>query len=136
MSNAILKWLAGNDTGSSSKAIALTALGEMPPEPRYPHDGDDFGRCMRLLALCPDAKAGLERLGREGGEVWQELVPRWSEIQDAYLHDLELHSRGNRNHKEYHCYDLMQSIIRPIEDALGLVVRNGGIRTKKSRNTA
>lgn len=36
---AILKWLGGSrGVGLSSKAIALTALGEMPERPDYPHD--------------------------------------------------------------------------------------------------
>lgn len=113
----LLKWLAGHDTGLSSKAIALTALGEMPKgfidrrHPDYPRDGDDFGRCYRLLRDCPDAKAGLDRLGIDGGPVWAALVNRWSEIESAYLHDLAVYERGSRNTKDYRCYDLMRSII-------------------------
>lgn len=122
----ILQWLGGSDVGMSSKALALTALGEMPPRPSYPHDGADFGRCHRLLTLCPDAYVGLERLGKEGGPVWQALVPRWSDIMAAYLHDAALEEKGIRDHKKFKCYDLMQSIIRPIEDASRSVVRGKG----------
>jgi hypothetical protein len=128
----ILEWLAQDrGVGLSSKAIALTALGEMPKRPNYPHDGDDFGRCYKLLALCPDAKLGLERLGKEGGAVWQALVPRWHEIEVAYLHDMDLYERGERDFNKYKCYSLMQSIIRPIEDAEGSVIRgkNFTVRT-------
>lgn len=119
----ILQWLAGHDKGMSSEAIALTALGEMPKRPNYPHDGDDFGRCWRLLVLCPDAKLGLDRLGVAGGPVWAALIERWPEIEMAYLHDRKLSEAGNRNYQEYKCYDLMQSIIRPIEDASRSVIR-------------
>lgn len=120
----ILEWL-GRDSGVglSSKAIALTALGEMPKRPNYPHDGDDVGRCVMLLALCPDAKVGLEILGREGGPVWRALVPRWKEIEAAYLYDMGLHEKGERDYQKYKCYKLMQSIIRPIEDAQDTVIR-------------
>lgn len=111
----LLKWLSAGQVGMSSKTIALTALGEMPDPPSYPHDGDDFGRCWKLLALCPDAQAGLDRLGREGGDVWKALVPRWKEIEVAYLHDMGMFESGNRNYDEYKCYKLMQSIIRPAE---------------------
>lgn len=132
----ILEWL-GRDhgVGLSSKAIALTALGAMPPRPAYPHDGDDFGRCFKLLALCPEAQAGLDILGKEGGPVWQALVPRWKEIEKAWLYDMDLHERGIRDYKQYRCYTLMQSIIRPIEDAEGSVIRAGDftIRTVPSR---
>lgn len=120
----ILEWLARDcGVGLSSKAIALTALGEMPKRPNYPHDGDDFGRCVKLLALCPDAKDGLERLGKEGGPVWQALVPRWEEIEKLWHHDINLRERGERDYKKYKCYTFMQSIIRPIEDAQHSVIR-------------
>lgn len=125
----ILQWLAGHDKGLSSEAIALTALGEMPPRPNYPHDGDDFGRCYRLLAACPDAKAGWEKLGRDGGAIWQALFARWTEIEAAYLHDKQIwESDGPRKAKIKNllCFDLMQSIIRPIEDAEQNVIRGNG----------
>lgn len=113
----ILEWLGRDQgVGLSSKAIALTALGAMPKRPGYPHDGGDFGRCFQLLVLCPEARTGLERLGREGGQVWQALVPRWEEIEAAYLYDLNLHEGGERDYKKYKCYTLMKSIIHPIED--------------------
>lgn len=121
----ILEWLGGNDTGQSSKAIALTALGAMPKSPSYPSDGNDFGRCYRLLKSCPDATRGLTRLASDGGTIWKLLIARWSEIEAAYLHDEKLIAAGDRNGKKFKCYDLMKSIIHPIEDASGTVVRVG-----------
>jgi len=118
MSEAILEWLGSNDTGSSSKAIALTALGKMPNEPIYPSDGDDFGRCYRLLKIAPEARRGLDQLEREGGPVWRALVPRWREIEAAYLHDKNLYEAGKRNVDDYRCYELMKSIIYPAEKSL------------------
>lgn len=111
----ILEWLAAGEKGLSSETIALTALGEMPKRPNYPHDGADYGRCVKLLALCPDAQIGLDRLGKEGGPVWQALVPRWEDIRVAWEHDVALHNAGERDRKKFKCYDLMQSIIRPVE---------------------
>lgn len=123
----ILEWLAEDrGVGMSSKAIALTALGAMPTRPSYPHDGDDFGRCYRLLALCPDAKAGLNKLGKDGGPYWRALVARWSDIEAAYLRDEDRREKGNRNYKEYECYKLMQAIVRPIEDSDPSIVRGNG----------
>ena len=122
----ILEWLGGSQgVGMSSKVIALTALGSMPKDAHYtyPHDGDDFGRCWRLLQLCPDAKAGLTHLSAEGGEVWAALIARWADIEVAYLSDKERHERGDRERDGWKCYPLMQSIIRPIEDAKRSVIR-------------
>ena len=128
MNEAILEWLGGDDTGSSSKAIALTALRKMPKEPSYPSDGDDFGRCYRLLQSAPEARRGLDQLEREGGPVWRALVPRWREIEAAYLHDMNLHEIGRRNVNDYRCYKLMKSIILPAEESL----RNKPIQTSRS----
>jgi hypothetical protein len=113
MSDAIVKWVAGNDKGASSEAIAVSALGMVPKSPSYPHDGSDFGRCYRLLKVAPEASKGLERLAADGGKVWAALVPRWHEIEAAYLSD-----KG--------CYELLCEIIHPIEDASGKVVRLKG----------
>lgn len=50
-----MRWAAGGDTGSSSKAIMQTMMGEPPSDGWcYPHDGGDFGRCYRLLAIIPE----------------------------------------------------------------------------------
>ena len=110
MASAILKWLGGNDTGVSSKAIALTALGEMPSRPGHPHDGADFGRCHRLLQAAPEARAGLEKLGTDGGPYWGALVARWDEIAAAYVDEIEGGERGKT-------YAVMRSILGPMEDA-------------------
>lgn len=119
---AILQWLGGNDTGSSSKTIALTALGEKPngAETRYPSDGADFGRCYRLLALCPGAQAGLDVLGRDGGPYWAALVSRWADIQKAYLAEIADPGRGKSE-----TYKLMRSILDPVEATDPRIVRIG-----------
>jgi hypothetical protein len=106
---AILEWLAGDGVGASSKMIALAALSRTPKraDTNYPHDPSDFGRCYRLLAQCPGARAGLDKLGAEAGPVWAALVARWAEIERAFL-------MGEG------CYELMQSIIRPAEKKLAV----------------
>jgi hypothetical protein len=118
VSSAILKWLGGNDTGASSKALALAALGEMPERPSYPSDGSDFGRCHRLLQAAPEARAGLEKLEVDGGPYWAALASRWDEITTAYVDEVERGARGKT-------YELMKSILRPIEDADRSFVRLG-----------
>ena len=108
----ILRWLSEGETGLSSRAIALTALGEMPKTPGYPCDGDDFMRCLKLLDLCPDAQKGLDELAIKGGPVWAALVKRWNEITAACRHDDEIFHKGERRDGEYRCYNLMRSIIK------------------------
>lgn len=115
-SGAIVKWLGGRDTGASSKALALAALGEMPARPTYPSDASDFGRCHRLLAEAPEAKAGLAKLGADGGPYWGALVAKWDAITAAYLAEDEPGGKGAT-------YDLLRSILTPIEDEDRNVVR-------------
>lgn len=122
MSQAILKWLGGRGVGESSKAIALTALGQMPDHPGYPSDGDDFGRCHRLLEQCPAARVGLTYLGQHGGPAWAALVARWPEITAHYLSDMRQPVGGKR----HDCYALMKAILDPIEDADPNIIRFGG----------
>lgn len=103
----ILRWLGGDiGVGLSSKAIALTALGEMPARPNYPHDPDDFSRCRQLLANIPYAKRGLEKLATDGGPVWRRLVARWDEIEAQFV---ESERGGWKDNGK--CYHLMCSII-------------------------
>lgn len=107
----ILKWLGGDrGVGSSSKAIALTALGMMPEHPSYPHDPDDFGRCRCLLAKVPYAKRGLAKLATDGGPVWKALAARWNEI-DAQFEESERNCWNEQPSGK--CYLLMRSIIDP-----------------------
>lgn len=125
----VLKWISEDGNGLSAKAIACAALGQVPKRPNYPHDGDDFGRCYRLVKNVPGAAEGLERLGRDGGPMWVALVARWPEIEAAYLHDKDLYEREPRRRDGWKCYDLMKSILHPIEDAERSVIRMGGCAT-------
>lgn len=113
----ILKWMGGScGVGLSSKAIALAALGEIPSEPNYPHDPDDFSRCRRLLSNIPFTKLGLERLAAEGGTVWKALVERWDDIEIQFV---ESEACGWKDNGK--CYHLMRSIIGPAEGSSAAV---------------
>jgi len=121
MSGAIIRWLGARDTGISSKAIALTALGEMPEGAAHshPHDGGDLGRCLRLIAAAPEAKAGLDKLAADGGPYWAALAARWDELSAAHAEDIAKPGKPGRT------YDLMRSILDPIEKEDRRVVRLG-----------
>ena len=110
MSQAILKWLGGRDTGLSSKAIALTALGQMPDDPRAPSDAADFGRCVRLIDAAPEAAEALSVLAHAGGAEWGALVARWAELCQTYRDETEGRAPGATT-------KLMRSILDPIRDA-------------------
>lgn len=75
-----LAWLAGRDTGASSKAICLHMLGHRFGEHAdYPRDPDDLGRCLRLLDLMPEWKLRLSEMAAYG-PVWRGLVEKWDHL--------------------------------------------------------
>jgi hypothetical protein len=88
---AILKWLSGHDTGSSSIAIALRALGlnNNPVEGwAFPYDNDDFGRCHRLLK-----KTGINiNIMKDVSPVWNKLVRIWEVLTKMYEAEVQMYS--------------------------------------------
>jgi hypothetical protein len=103
-------WLKLHDNGLSSECIAEVMCG-MKPSGDHPWDGDDFGRCERLLILYPEWRARLDEM-RKVSPIWNTLVKRWNEIVIAWRHDAELYKRQPRARTGWMCYPLMQSIVR------------------------
>lgn len=99
------KWAATGDTGTSSKAILATMMGN-PPKGRfcYPHDNQDLGRCIGLLDAVPEFRERLAEMKAIGPE-WAALVDRWAELEAMYKK--ETTSRA--------LYERMKSILDPIE---------------------
>ena len=76
---SITMWLALGERGISSEAIALTALGVRPTGHRasWPHDSDDFRRCLLLLEEAPEThENGLLVLARHCPK-WAALARDW-----------------------------------------------------------
>lgn len=83
MNQAHIRWITGNDTGSSSKFIFRTWHGERDADDWYswPKDADDFGRCYRLLKECPDIN--IECM-RGFHKIWDLLVDNWRTLTWMY----------------------------------------------------
>jgi hypothetical protein len=106
-------WLDMHDNGLSSECIADVMCG-VTPTGNYPLDGDDFGRCERLLILYPEWRARLKNMAAVN-PVWAALVEHWDEIVVAWRHDVDLYRGRPRTRSGWRCYPLMRSIIEPIE---------------------
>jgi len=77
--NNLLQWSLSDDTGVSSKQIMLRHSG-LPLTAAafgYPSDDDDFGRCYRLLKMCPEIN--IECM-RGFNRIWDSLVDKWPEL--------------------------------------------------------
>ena len=110
----IEKWLASDDTGMSSLAMARRLCqevgGHQPriPLKRYsdgcehPSDPSDFGRCIRLLEAVPQLREHLPSMAGLS-PVWAAYVARWDEMEKLYRDEFPTGSAPK-------LYALMQSI--------------------------
>lgn len=83
MNRAAIAWVTGGDTGVSSKAIWAVMMG-VDPDPmwgwNYPHDPDDLGRCLRLLACVPEWRLRIDEMAAVS-PPWAALVEHWDELE-------------------------------------------------------
>ena len=80
-------WLACDDTGASSKAIAFHIMGAGEAGNSYPLDAADFGRCHRFLEAVPEAVRLFPWMAKVSLE-WAALVAKWDIITASYLQEL------------------------------------------------
>lgn len=84
---AVAGWLVGNDTGSSSKWLAATAIAGSVPEskyaPSYPRDASDLGRCIRLIEAAPSVRNAFPLLAAACGK-WAVLIEKWDALTTIY----------------------------------------------------
>lgn len=79
----LANWLASDDTGASSRALAhhLCGVGLDPSRDRsaHPWDADDFGRCHRFFLAVPSAKKDLPKMAAVS-PTWARLVEAWDTL--------------------------------------------------------
>lgn len=82
-------WIVGPDTGVSSKTIWATMTGAAmdPWRSGEPHDGDDFGRCHRLLRAFPEWRERMPEVAVRF-PIWMAIVREWDALTALYLEDL------------------------------------------------
>lgn len=98
-----LEWALGDDTGTSSKALMRVMLGQkLNSGYCYPHDGQDLGRCVRLLDKIPEWRLRLPEM-KEVGPEWAALIDLWDELEAMYRAD------------DKKIYDRMKRILEPLE---------------------
>lgn len=101
-----LSWIAGGETGMSSKAMWAYFMG-VNGNTAHPHDPDDFSRCYKLLELVPEWKPRILELGRLS-PIWYRLVLNWDKLTEMF----EENERTNwENYKAIGMYEFMQDLI-------------------------
>jgi hypothetical protein len=89
-------WPTSRDTGTSSATIWHVFTGQRLYGNDFdvPYDPDDFGRCYRLLKLCPEWEAQLEDVA-ERFPKWKRFVIKWPKLKELYEEALKT-GDGNR----------------------------------------
>lgn len=110
ISEAVLNWLAGPDTGASSKSIVvvmerdvalLAMLGRCLD---YPRDPSDLGRCIRLLEIEPSYRARIREMSIAGPE-WAQIAAHWDQLEALYHNEFPSGTAPR-------CYEMMQGLIK------------------------
>lgn len=99
----VLEWLANGDTGGSSETMAFWIAFDVLKNggDNYPHDPDDFNRCLGLLDAAPDMRSHLHKMAGLS-EQWAALVARWDEVESQFLSECGLNwSKSYSAHKTY-----------------------------------
>jgi hypothetical protein len=76
-------WMESDDTGLSSRYLAISLSGRCAPQLAWPHDSADFGRCVRMLDAVPELRGRLDLL-EHAPEPWPKLWARWEEAEALY----------------------------------------------------
>lgn len=93
----LLAWLAGDDTGLSSRALlahmesnelVLIANGRFGMS--YPHDPADLGRCIRLMDIEPTYRSRILEMSRYS-QQWAQLAAHWDELEALYHEEVPTH---------------------------------------------
>lgn len=77
----VIRWMAGDDTGASSKAIACHMTGGTC-DGSYPLDPADLGRCLRLLRLFPDWEPRMPEMAKYS-LPWKRLAEDWAFLANS-----------------------------------------------------
>jgi len=87
VSENTLIWLLSGDTGRSSCTMCscLYLIPTKNDNYNYPHDPDDFGRCMRFLdTLTPDERKTALLNVSAVSKTWKALVENWDRLEKLY----------------------------------------------------
>lgn len=114
----LISWLAGDDTGASSKALAHAAAGVPGKDQSHPHDPSDLGRCIRLIEAVPTVRAAVDTLAATGA-YWKALAPKWDELTALYHAERQSGTCPKT-------YDAMRALLDPVESSDRHLFRMGG----------
>jgi hypothetical protein len=96
----LVEWLAGRDTGLSSRALLAYMERDVVVAAMngcfglaYPHDPADLGRCVRLMDIEPSYRTRIMEMASVSPQ-WARLAAHWHELEALYREEVPEH-RGS-----------------------------------------
>lgn len=105
VSQRILEWMAGPDTGLSSEAMAFCRLGierhGLWDGTEHPHDPADFNRCLLLVQKVPEVRDAFGDIACLS-EQWNAIIDHWDELRELFVAEAGWNwSKGRRAPKTF-----------------------------------
>ena len=97
-------WYHGPHSGMSSRFMFSVFKGNLDlakgdGTPSYPHDNQDFKRCLSLLDTVPEWRERLDEVSRvglqQGQAMWPALIEAWSELEAEVMAGRSIYKRIN-----------------------------------------
>ena len=85
ISEPLLSWLLGRETGRSSLTIVAYYYGltyDFVQDIPFPRDPSDLKRCINVLTIEPRLRAAFPRLAQTS-LPWKRLIDRWDELVET-----------------------------------------------------
>ena len=105
VSQRVLEWMAGPDTGLSSEAMAFCRLGIKRhghcDGTEHPLDPADFNRCLLLVEKVPEIREAFSDIAGLS-EQWTAIIDHWDELRELFIAEAGWNwSKGRRAPKTY-----------------------------------
>lgn len=123
----LARWLASDDTGTSSMNIMLWLAAKVKPagwaSNSPPSDPSDLGRCLRLLAIMPEWEGRISEMAELGG-MWPTYVKHWDALAYSMANEVGIDwSKGKKAPRTY-------VLMKKVQDE-AYAARTDGVKTVK-----
>jgi hypothetical protein len=85
----VLDWMANENTGMSSLAMAYCAFGEELKCKATPSDPADFNRCLNLVHIIPEIREHFPKIAQLSPE-WRVFITNWDRLEKSFLNEAGL----------------------------------------------
>lgn len=85
----VLDWMANENTGMSSQAMAYCAIDVELKCKATPSDPADFNRCLNLVHIIPEIREHFPKIAQLSPE-WRAFIGNWDRIEKSFINEVGL----------------------------------------------